>query len=450
MKNNFIRQIVHALMSLTIFVSISLNGQAPDVREVEDRILKQAAGNVEKYRKGDAVIHFRGSDGKGISNASVEIVQKSHDFLFGSVIFDLTGGSPAYREDVFKARFSKIFNLAVFPYYWSSYESQQGMTNWQRMIPVIEWCRSQGITTKGHPLVWANRSGFPLWLNNYTVAEKEDLLKIRVKNTVAGFKGKIDIWDVVNEPIHVPTWDNAMVKARRPSIPEIANYVEKALHWSHSEDPSATLIVNEYFTLASERDRSRFDSLLKELDKRKAPFSDIGLQAHEPREEWFRPEYVWNTFDLYSKYGHHIHITEYTPQSSGKEITGGWRKGTWTLDAQRDFAEQFLRLCFGHPAVVSFNWWGLSDRQIWLPGGGLIDEEYRPKPIYNTVDSLINVEWKTKASVVSDKNGSVSFRGFYGKYEATLTTPDGKKHIYPLHLRKDEENEWGFIVNVKK
>jgi GH35 family endo-1,4-beta-xylanase len=58
------------------------------------------------------------------------------------------------------------------------------------------------------------------------------------------------------------------------------------------------------------------------------------------------------------------------PQSGGKPITGGWREGTWTEEAQAEFAEQFYRLCFGHPAVASINWWGLSDRQIWLPGGG--------------------------------------------------------------------------------
>lgn len=450
MKIKFFKSVTFAVVLTVLLFSPSLNGQTPNVKEVEARILKQAGENIEKYRKGDAAILFKTADGKGISNAKVEIVQKTHDFLFGSVIFDLTGGQSPYREDLFKTRFSKIFNLAVFPYYWSSYESQQGMTNWQRMIPVIEWCRNQGITTKGHPLVWANRSGFPAWLNNYTLAQTEEFLKNRVINTVAGFKGKIDIWDVVNEPIHVPTWENAMKRGPRPSIPNVANYVEKALHWANSADPSATLIVNEYFTLARKNDRERFDSLLNELNKRKAPFSDVGIQAHEPREEWFLPETVWSTFDMYAKYGHRIHITEYTPQSSGKEITGGWRKGTWTLDAQRDFTEQFLRLCFGHPSVVSVNWWGLSDRQIWLPGGGLIDEEYRPKPVYNTVDSLINIEWKTKASVSSDKNGAVTFRGFYGNYDVSLATSDGKVHIYPLHLRKDEGNEWVFVVNMKK
>ena len=66
--------------------------------------------------------------------------------------------------------------------------------------------------------------------------------------------------------------------------------------------------------------------------------------------------------------GYPLHITEYIPQSGGKEITGGWRSGTWTEATQAEFAEQFFRLCFGHPAVVSINGWGFTDRRIWLPG----------------------------------------------------------------------------------
>ena len=71
------------------------------------------------------------------------------------------------------------------------------------------------------------------------------------------------------------------------------------------------------------------------------------------------PEDVWQAFDTFASEGLRIHITEFTPTSSGKEITG-CRHGTWTEDAQAEFAEQMLRLSFGHPNVVSFNFWGDS------------------------------------------------------------------------------------------
>ena len=446
-----IRTVASSTILFILAFAFSLQAQPQRVKEVEDRLMKQAGENIEKYRKGDVSVRFVTNDGKPLQGATVEVVQKTHDFLFGCIIFDLIRDENPHRQDLFKERFKSLFNLAVFPFYWPGYEDHQGMPRWADMLSTLEWCKLNGITTKGHPLVWACKSGTPTWLSGYTVQETEELLKSRVVNIVRGFRGQIDIWDVVNEPINVKTWKNKIAKLAdendwgvEDQIPEIADYVTAALKWAHAANPSATLIVNEFFTLAREKERMRFNALLKELNARNAPISGVGIQAHEPREEWFLPEQVWKTFDLFSAYGHPIHITELHPQSSGKPITGGWRTGTWTPEAQAEFASQFVYLCFGHPSVASINWWGLSDRNIWLPGGGLIDGEYRPKPIYEVLDRLINKEWRTRLSVPLDSTGSLSFRGFFGTYEIRLTTKDGNVRIYPVHVRKDEQNSWTF------
>jgi GH35 family endo-1,4-beta-xylanase len=321
------------------------------------------------------------------------------------------------------------------------------------MVPTIEWCLMNGITTKGHPLVWACRSGTPQWLRKYTVEETEELLKSRVLNIVSGFQDKINLWDVVNEPVNVKTWRNKLSDMDDPNdwgvedpIPDIADYVQNALNWAHQANPKATLLINEYRTIADLKVRERYFQLLKELKNRKAPLSNIGIQAHEPRQEWFNPEETWKTFDLYASLGYTIHITEFHPQSSGVDITGGWRTGKWTSETQAEFTEQFVKLCFGHPAVASINWWGFSDRNIWLPGGGLVDEEYRPKPVYEMLDQLINKTWNTSLTEKLDADGKISFRGFFGNYSITLTTPDGKVYAYTVHVQKDEANEWEFVI----
>jgi hypothetical protein len=49
-------------------------------------------------------------------------------------------------------------------------------------------------------------------------------------------------------------------------------------------------------------------------------------------------------------------------------------------------------------------------------------------------------------SVPLDSAGSLSFRGFFGTYEIELTTKGGNAHLYPVHVRKDEQNSWTFTV----
>jgi endo-1,4-beta-xylanase len=439
---------------LTAWYLYPLNVKSQDIQQTETRLIKQAGENIEKYRKGDVNIQFKTQDGKMIRNAKVAIHQKTHDFMFGCIIFDLIRNENKYKEELFKERFKKIFNLAVFPFYWPGYESRQGFTRWEDMLETIYWCKSNGITTKGHPLVWATQSGTPQWLTEYPVKETEELLKIRVINITAGFRDKIELWDVVNEPVNVKTWKHKMQNFNdmndwgvTDTIFLIADYVEQALKWAHQGNPEATLLINEYRTLADKGVRKRYDDLLTELKKRNVPLSGIGIQAHEPRQEWFSPEEVWKTFDLYNRFGYPIHITEFHPQSSGVPITGGWRKGSWTTEAQAEFTEQFVKLCFGHPAVASINWWGFSDRNIWLPGGGLVDEEYNPKPVYKMLDKLINQTWRTNVSTQTDNQGTIFFRGFFGEYEITLNTPDGKTYIYPVHVSKNEENRWVFTID---
>ncbi len=443
-----------ALIIFSTQVIRPLTGLAQDVKQTEAKMLKQAADNIEKYRKGDVIIQFRTRDGKIVKNSTVDIHQKTHDFLFGCIIFDLVGGEIAYKEDLFRERFKRIFNFAVFPFYWSGYESRQGFTQWGRMLPILDWCRANGIKTKGHPLVWATQPGTPSWLREYTENETEELLKTRVLNITSGFRDKIEIWDVVNEPIHVRTWKNKISHFENEndwdvsdSIQLIADYVENALKWAHQGNPKATLMINEYKTLADKDSRKRYELLLAELKKRNAPVSGIGIQAHEPRQEWFSPEEVWKTFDLYYGMGFPIHITEFTPQSSGVPMTGNWRSGTWTPEAQSEFTEQLLTLSFGHPGVVSFNFWGLSDRDNWLPGGGLIDNEYNPKPVYTMLDKLINQTWRTNTTMQTDLQGAVTFRGFFGEYEITLKTPDGKVRFFPVHVSRNEENKWVFFID---
>ena len=86
-----------------------------------------------------------------------------------------------------------------------------------------------------------------------------------------------------------------------------------------------------------------------------------------------------------------------------------------------------LRLSFGHPDVASFNFWGLSDRDIWLSCGGLVDKDYNPKPIFTRLHKLIREEWMTRnLSVQSDELGMPLSAAFWGNTAFTLGRRQGR------------------------
>ena len=435
-----------------------LNAQAVDKSEIEKEYLTKARENIEKYRKSDASIVLLDNSGKPLKNIQVELNQVSQDFLFGNLAFDLvrSGKEGLYKEEEFKERFKALFNYAILPFYWPSYESTPGKPHWEIAQDVADWCRENGITCKGHPLAWTGPSGTPRWLLKLPPETATDMLKARITENVTGFKGEINIWDVVNEAVNTVTWDQALQDKTNSdafrynvtdySLDETASWVEKCFKWANEANPDGTYILNEFSIFSRPEIRERFFDLVKELQKRNTPVKGIGIQAHEPREMWFSPEEIDKTLDMYSELNLPIHITEYIPQSSGKDITG-WRDGKWTEETQAESAVQFYTLAFGHPSVVSINWWGLSDRDIWLKGGGLLDEEYNPKPVYIALQKLIREDWMTKhVQLKTDTQGRINFRGFQGNYNVLVTLPDGSRKTLAIHVRSNEANTWDFTL----
>ncbi len=426
-------------------IAVAAVGAAPsegDVAAVETALLEQARTNIERHRKGDVEVRVVTPAGAPVANAGVLLEQVGHEFLFGCIVFPMVWSPDPYKQDLFKARFKELFNLAVFPFYWKRYERKEGAVGGGQMAEVLSWCRANGITTKGHPLVWAHQAGVPAWLSAYPPERRNELVLGRVTREVKRHAGRIDMWDVVNEPVNCRGWTRlGWQDYAEGGAASINSYVEKALKTAHEANPTAYLMVNEYSLVSRKQVRERFYRFVSDLKRRGTPISGLGLQAHEPREQWFPPKEVWATFERLAGLGYPLHVTEFIPQSSGKAIAGGWRGGRWTEKAQADFAEQFFRLSFGHPAVASINWWGLSDRRIWLQGGGLLTKEYEPKPVYRRLSKLIHEEWKTRTEASTDAGGTARLRGFYGTYRVTVKV-SGRTRVFERSLRKGRENMW--------
>jgi endo-1,4-beta-xylanase len=421
-----------------------------------ETVMQQAAANVEQYRKSDATIRVQDGEGRPVSGIQLEISQQTQDFMFGAILFDLVRerGMTPEREQLLKERFAGLFNLAVLPFYWGSYEPEPGHPRWDLIEPALTWCMEQGITCKGHPLAWTHQVGIPDEVLDLTLAESEILLHARIIENVTGFRDRITLWDVVNEPVNTVSWemgfmDRSKQNRYRSDVPleELAGWVESAYKTAYRANPSNHYILNEFKQIADPVIRQRFYDFARLLLDRGTPIQGLGLQAHEPRDEWYDPVDVWETLEMYSEFGLPLHITEFSPQSAGAAITGGYRTGNWTPETQAAFTEEMYRIWFGHPSVASINWWGISDANSWLPGAGFLDEELGPKPAYEVLKKLITEEWRTPTfSVSTGRDGTVSFRGFHGKYHLVATLPDGSTRGFEIHLTDQGPTEWDLEI----
>lgn len=389
--------------------------QGVDIVREED-ILAKAAEAIEKNRKSDATVRVTDKDGRPAAGAGLVVELVRHDFLFGCNIYKFDRFAAPCENELYKERFRECFNYATTDFYWIGYERERGKPNYAYTDKVVDWCVQNRIRLKGHPLLWAHEAGIPPWSREQPSRE---LQKHRVVDIMARYAGRIEFWEVVNEPAHLNGLE-----------------IDEPYRWAREANPKEYLIVNDYHVMAD--GFPPFFGLLQKAVSNNVPFDGIGIQAHEPRTMRFPLEQVWRTLDQYAALGKELHITEFTPTSGGQEITGSHVTGKWDESAQADYAVKFYTVCFAHPAVAAITWWDLCEAGAWLKGGGLLHKDLSPKPGYLALRKLIREQWSTKAAGTTGKDGAFSFRGFHGEYVARITR-NGKTVEQPFRLGRQED-----------
>ena len=392
----------------------------------ENDILGQADARIQKYRTGDAQLRLVKPNGKALKKGTrVNIEQTRHSFLFGSNIFMLFRCKTEADNGTYEKEFSDLLNYATVPFYWWGYEREQGHPDYESTDKIAAWCAAHHITMKGHPLVW-NRTD-PAWLP-HDPAEAMGLQMQRATDIVERFKGRIDIFDVVNEateftrnarPDRAPTLTAAIEQMG------LQNYLVTAFRRAREGNPQATLVINDYITTDA-----YLDKVISQLvDASGNPLYDVvGIQCHQHAGAWSAQK-TWDICERFAKAGKPLHFTETTILSGplSTEINRdapGFKWETTPAGEQRQAEEvaSFYTILFSHPAVQAITWWDFSDQSAWQGApAGFVRADMSPKPAYEALMKLIKGKWWTRTEARVERNGAAQFHGFYGDYKLSVT-----------------------------
>jgi len=410
----------------------------PQIGPGDDEILARAKPGIVRHRCGDGVVSGRGADGKPVASATVKIEQLRHDFLFGCNFFMFGKLRDPKLEEEYRGRFAALLNYATLAFYWAGYEPQRGQPGYDYTDRVIEWTRSRGITCKGHPLVWDHPAGNPRWLPD-DLQEIGRLSHARVREIVARFKGRIDIWDVVNEAVHLGHGNKEQRMSQWAVTLGATKYVAEHLQIARAANPKATLLVNDY----------RLDPpYVKLLDSLRADgkllYDVIGLQSHMHEHAWPLCR-VWGHCETYAKLGAPLHFTETTVVSGPRRGRGeNWGPTTPELEAkQADYVAKLYTTLFAHPAVQGLTWWDFSDKGAWQgAAAGFLRKDMSPKPVYDRLLALIKGEWWTRTSGQTNDRGEFATRAFFGTHRVTVEWPSGARTVKEVHWQRGQPNRF--------
>jgi GH35 family endo-1,4-beta-xylanase len=387
-------------------------------------ILAQTNAQIAEHRMAPAQVLVVDANGNPVSGAQVEVVQQDSEFKFGANLygFDAFTGS---QNDTYKQRFSDLFNYATVPFYWSWMEPVQGQPNYAPVDAMVNWANANGIDLKGHAVLYGDTGMVPAWAGT----PSQSMQLQRVTDIFNRYGASINKWDLVNEP----------VSALGPMVFAQAYQHAKALQ------PNSTLLVNEYgqfftgFDMFFANGYQTLQGVMQQQLAAGTPIDVVGIQAHAPLDTAWPLETVWNHLNTYAALGTGIHITEFMPCSNNAPVLGTPYRGTWTEATQAQFAEDFYRVCFAHPAVDAISWWDFADTGAWLAGGGMLRGDFSAKPVYDRLKQLVKTEWRTNASGASNAQGRYLVDAFHGKYTVRVTH-NGTVYTEAMNVSEDGDN----------
>ncbi len=408
--------------------------------------LRAAREGIQRYRMADAALRLVDRAGLPLKGVPVSIEQQSHAFTFGEGLWSLDamwrdGEWETERCRAWRQRFLDVFNGATNLCYWterprndaSKTEDRQGEPRLENFAATVDWCLANGLTAKGHPLFWSIDKCTPEWVKRYDIDTRMKFAEVRVRNLVARFRGRVAVWDAVNEALWEPAPKNLAARnwPHIESTEAMAEYIVPVLRWCREEDPDALYLLNDYgvenesrrhtgsdgseVTAASQR--ARYVALAGRLRDMGFPPDALGLQSHTGWLTNHREQS--DVYDEYAEAGWAVHITEFwahlkTLREKHPDVP---EKDLHELLAE--YVANYLTVAFGHPAVEAFSFWGFMGMAVeWRERSG-----HELRPVFHRIRRLIHDEWKTTLEAVSDDEGVVHFRGFHGEYALRVPGP---------------------------
>ena len=232
-------------------------------------------------------------------------------------------------------------------------------------------------------------------------ASREELLdrmREHIHTVVGRYKGKIKVWDVVNEAISDTGPD--ILRKSPWSVIIGPDFIEKAFEYAHEADPDAILRYNDY-GLENLEKRGKLINLIKSLQEKKVPVMAIGSQAHLNVGISF--ETMDQTLTGIAALGLPIHITELDvngavggQRGTGADIAGNAAatEGGVVDEADKKLTAAYtgiFRAFLKHRKSVKLvTFWGANDANSWRRRGRplLFDGDCKPKPAFDAVIKL--------------------------------------------------------------
>ncbi len=397
------------------------------------KIIRDAKQRIKKVRQKDVELLVL-KDGGPVSNVGVSVRMKNHQFLFGAICYMYGKYETQEMNDLFSEEFIKLFNYTMIPFHWGEFEPKHSEYNEPYTSNLIKWAKANNIKRKLHALIWDWVC--PDWItydDNITERYRE-----RISHIMENYGDDFDFFDLANETTVNDRFPNPVSRWIKEFGP--MNMLKFGTKLVRSYKPDAKLIYGDWNVHKDE-----YYDFLRDMRENDIDIDIIGIQSHMHGERWSAEE-TMEIMDRAAAFDWPIHFPECSiisgnpvgeiSYSSGASKTNKWSETEEDLYSQAEYARDFYTLVFSHPAVELLSWFDFTDHH-WLGApAGVVTDDLKIKPVYETLYDLIHREWHTDADLVTGSTGICETRLFFGNYDITVDVNGEKTTVNRDILRE--------------
>jgi len=394
---------------------------------------EEAWTRIDTHRKSDLSINVLSENGVPINGATVKVKLKRHAFNFGSVMrSELIQTSP--YSAIYKENYLKYFNAGG--YSLGLKPKQRGGKHEVYADNVTPWFIENNIDMRGHAFIWEGESflrpeGAEVY-NNTSLSDKEKgetllaMLDDHLHHTMP--KWDVKWWDVINEPVK-----NNIVNKLLPDYNTFTHWFKLADDLRTEYNKDFKLVLNENQVISgnssSVADKlDEFKGIVAEMLSEDAPIEMLGFQFRI-KNGMISAEILYNRLLEFDEFNLPMQATEFEVRDSNNY--------TYSTTEVKKQTEDAMLAFFSHPKAAGFWHWTFVDDADGGYPWALFNYDGTPKATGEKWIELMEGDFDTNVSLLSNVSGNCSTRGFKGEYEIEITYND-TKFTKTLSLEDDE------------
>lgn len=259
----------------------------------------------------------------------------------------------------------------------------------------LDYARDNGLTVRGHTLLWHNQTPEWLFYKNYNIgdelADRETML-LRMENyiknvmewTEENYPGLVRAWDVVNEAAD----DGGGMRKSLWYQTVGEDYIEQAFKFARKYAPEDTkLFYNDYNSYQTRKQNDIITFLRPVVEA--GNIDGMGMQSHI-NVDISISQYMAALQKYYDELGLEINVTELDVcRGDGDD----WQQEQG--EYYKEFMSEILKLRKNGVPITSVTLWGISDTDSWLSSTYplIFNDDLSRKPAFDgMIEAVKNLE----------------------------------------------------------